>query len=97
MANSDRNIIGDIPKTPEQHVQKTSPQDARQSGGSIDLNRASEPEIAEIDMIGKKLAQAIVQTRSQRGGFKSWDDLQQVPGLDPMKIAELQRAARLDS
>lgn len=76
-------------------IQTGSPHDARSSTGALDLNRASEPEIAEIDMIGKKLAQAIVAARSQRGGFSSWEDLREVQGLDAMKIAELQRAAKL--
>lgn len=64
--------------------------------GWLDLNRASESEIAEIDMIGKKLAHAIVQQRAVGDGFHSWDDLKRVPGLDAMKIAELQRAARIE-
>jgi competence protein ComEA len=92
---TDRDIGREATKAPEQHVQHTSPQDGRQSSGSIDLNHASEEAIAEVDMIGKKLAHAIVQARGQRGGFRSWEDLKQVAGLDAMKIAELQRAARL--
>lgn len=76
-------------------IQTGSPHDARKSLGALDLNSASEPEIAEIDMIGKKLAQAIIAERNQRGGFSSWEELREVDGLDAMKIAELQRAARL--
>ena len=82
---------------PTQRIQTDSPNDGRTSSGALDLNHASEQDIAEIDMIGKKLAHAIVETRSQCGGFGSWEDLRQVPGLDAMKIAELQRAARLGS
>jgi len=75
---------------PTERAQPISPHD-----GWLDLNRASESEIAEIDMIGKKLAHAIVQQRDVGDGFHNWDDLKRVPGLDAMKIAELQRAARI--
>ncbi|MET0343655.1 MAG: helix-hairpin-helix domain-containing protein [Polyangiales bacterium] len=80
---------------PAQRIQAGGPQDTRVSSSAIDLNGASEQDIAEIDMIGKKLAHAIVAARGQRGGFSSWEELREVPGLDAMKIAELQRAARL--
>jgi DNA uptake protein ComE-like DNA-binding protein len=80
---------------PEEHVQPVSPTDVRQSGGTLDLNRASEAEIAEIDMIGKKLAHAIVERRAVQGSIESWEELRAIPGLDAMKIAELQRAAHL--
>jgi competence ComEA-like helix-hairpin-helix protein len=80
---------------PPQAVQPQSPHDDSRSSGGLDLNAASEAQIAEIDMIGKKLASAIVQARSQNGAFQGWEELKAVPGLDAMKIAELQRAARL--
>src|SRR5688572_3600717 len=95
MANPDRNVSGGGRTQPEQHVQPHGPQDARPSGGRLDINSASEEELAEVDMIGKKLAHTIVQMRGQRGTFRSWEELRQVPGLDPMKIAELQRATSL--
>ena len=80
---------------PTQRIQTDSPNDARVSSGALDLNHASEQDIAEIDMIGKKLAHAIVERRASSGGFSSWDDLRSIPGLDAMKVAELQRAARI--
>lgn len=80
---------------PVEKIQPESPHDTRRVSGGLDLNQASEADIAEIDMIGKKLAHAIVTQRAVVGGFQSWDELKQVPGLDAMKIAELQRAARL--
>ena len=63
----------------------------------IDLNTANEEQIAEIDMIGAKLAHTLVGYRDARGGFQEWEQLAAVPGMDAMKIAELQRAARLGS
>jgi competence ComEA-like helix-hairpin-helix protein len=69
-------------------------QDVAAATAQLDINRASEADLAEIDMIGKKLAKAIVEQR-EGGSFQSWDDLKRVPGMDATKLAELQRAARL--
>ena len=80
---------------PLEAVQPQSPHDGSQSSGGIDLNTATEEQIAEIDMIGKKLAHVLVEQRNQQGRFASWEELSSIPGLDAMKIAELQRAARL--
>jgi len=94
MANAQEK--GELGAQPSENIQPHGPHDAhRAASGGLDLNQASESEIAEIDMIGKKLAHAIVQQRAESGGFHDWDDLKRVPGLDAMKIAELQRAARL--
>jgi DNA uptake protein ComE-like DNA-binding protein len=84
----------DLSGRPTEKVQPSGPH-AGQHPGGLDLNLASEHEIAEIDMIGKRLAHAIVQQRAVGDGFHSWDDLERVPGLDAMKIAELKRAARI--
>ncbi len=99
MPNADRDkSIADEPTQPHQTVPPTGgPQDSVHSAAGIDLNHASESEIAEIDFIGKKIAHAIVERRTASHGFQSWDDLRQVPGLDAKRIAELQRAARLGS
>ena len=48
---------------------------------NLDLNTASEQEIAVIQGIGRDQAKKIVEYRSQHGPFKSWEDLKQVPGM----------------
>jgi DNA uptake protein ComE-like DNA-binding protein len=80
---------------PTQETQPKSPHDGRASAGALDLNSANEAEIAEIDMIGRKIAHAIVARRAEQGPFSSWEDLRGIEGLEPMKLAELQRAARI--
>lgn len=98
MPNADRDkSIADEPTQPHERVPPTSPQDVVHSPAALDLNQASESDLAEIDFIGKKLARSIVEHRTASRGFQSWDDLRQVPGLDAKRIAELQRAARLGS
>lgn len=96
MQNPDREkTTGDDETGPQETISRASPHDVVPSSGSLDLNRATEAEIAEIAMIGKKLARSIVEHRTAARGYQSWDALKQVPGLDAMKIAELQRAAHL--
>lgn len=93
MANAEQKTI----HAPEQQAPSASPHDQRASFRALDLNRASEDEIAEIDMIGRKIAHAIVARRTTQGPFTGWDDLDGIEGLEPMKLAELQRAARIQA
>lgn len=64
-------------------------------GVKLDLNRASEEELRLIPGIGARLAHALVEARSARGGFKSWDEVDEVPGVGPAKLARLKEAADL--
>ena len=54
---------------------------------SIDINRASWVEWAQLDGIGEKLARRIVDDRNQKGPFRSVEDLNRVRGLG-MKLIE---------
>lgn len=91
MANADEKLI----HTPSEETQPQSPHDKRRSVGALDLNSANEAEIAEIDMIGKKIAHAIVAQRAANGPFSNWEELKGIEGLDAKRLAELQRAARI--
>jgi len=42
----------------------------------VDLNAASEDELAELPMVGPERARALVQNRP----FRSWSDVERVPG-----------------
>jgi len=92
MPNAEPRILN----APNKEFSPSSPHDGARSHGAINLNAASEEEIAEIDMIGKKIAHAIVARRTAQGPFSSWEDLKGVEGLEPTKFAELQRAARIN-
>jgi competence protein ComEA len=52
----------------------------------IDLNSASEIEIAELKGIGPTLAQRIVESRESDGPFTSVDDLIRVNGIGKKKL-----------
>lgn len=56
---------------------------------NIDLNSASLEELSEMDIIGRKRAEDLVQEREKRGGFKEWKDLKQVPGFTETLIEDL--------
>jgi competence ComEA-like helix-hairpin-helix protein len=91
MANPEQKTI----HAPSEETQPQSPHDGRSSPGALDLNSANEAEIAEIDMIGKKIAHAIVARRAAEGPFSNWEELKSIEGLDAKRLAELQRAARI--
>jgi DNA uptake protein ComE-like DNA-binding protein len=91
MANADEKTI----HAPSEQIQPESPHDVRRTVGALDLNSANEAEIAEIDMIGKKIAHAIVARRAAEGPFSDWEELKGIEGLDAKRMAELQRAARI--
>ncbi len=68
----------------------------RTLGAKLDLNQASEDDLAQLPGIGRSLAKAIVQARSAAGGaFTSWDEVDRVSGVGPAKLAALQSVAEL--
>ena len=56
----------------------------------LDVNQASWAELAVLPGIGQKLAQAIVAYREQTGPFEQVEDLLEVRGIGPAKLAKLQ-------
>lgn len=65
------------------------------AGGKIDLNRATEDDLAVVPGVGPKLAKAIVDERARLGGFKSWDDVDRVAGVGDAKLEALKGAAEI--
>lgn len=56
---------------------------------AVDLNRATAAELDQLPGIGPSLAAAIVTWRTDHGPFKRIDDLLDVPGIGPAKLATL--------
>jgi competence protein ComEA len=69
--------------------------ESRVNKGLFDVNTASEEELTFVELIRDSDARAIVQHRDSHGPFRSWEELQEVTGLDAKKVVELQRAACL--
>lgn len=61
----------------------------------VDLNRATERELAGVDDLDEAIAHQIVAHRVHHGHFESWEDLRKVPGIEPHHVQSLQHAARI--
>ncbi|MGI9458025.1 MAG: ComEA family DNA-binding protein [Aeoliella sp.] len=55
----------------------------------VDVNDADWPELAQLPDIGEVLARRIVETRVERGPFKSTDDLLEVSGIGRVKLSRI--------
>ncbi|MFL5843100.1 MAG: helix-hairpin-helix domain-containing protein [Solirubrobacteraceae bacterium] len=55
----------------------------------VNLNSASLEELQTLDGVGPATAADIVEYRTQNGGFRSIDDLDQVPGIGPKTMEAL--------
>ncbi len=61
----------------------------RAAGGLINLNSATLEQLDSLPGVGPSTAQKIIDYRTQHGGFRSVDELMEVPGIGPAKFAEL--------
>jgi competence protein ComEA len=63
--------------------------------GPLDLNTATLEQLDELPGVGPATAQAIIDERDRRGGFTSVDDLLDVRGIGPAKLAALRDLVRV--
>jgi competence protein ComEA len=66
-----------IPKSSQPMAQVGS------TGSKVRLNSASVPELMQLNGVGEKKAQAIIEYRQQHGGFQKIEDIQKVKGIGP--------------
>ena len=74
-----------------------TPSATSQGTGSpiVHLNSATLEQLETLDGVGPALAQRIIDFRSQHGGFRSLDELDQVSGFGPARMAALNRHVAL--
>ena len=58
-------------------------------GERLDINRATLEHLQSLPQIGPSRAQAIVELRQERGGFKQIEELDDVRGIGPKTLRKL--------
>jgi competence protein ComEA len=61
----------------------------------VSLNTATAEQLDTLDGVGPATAQKIMEWRKQHGGFRSIDDLSEVPGIGPKRLAALRPKVQL--
>jgi competence protein ComEA len=61
----------------------------------VSLNSATAEQLDTLDGVGPATAQKILDWRQQHGGFQSVDDLAEVPGIGPKRLAALRPKVQL--
>lgn len=60
------------------------------AAGPVSLSTATPEQLDELDGVGPGLAQKIIDYRTQHGGFRSVDELGEVPGIGDKRLESLQ-------
>ncbi len=64
-------------------------------GMKLDLNTASEEELARLPGVGRSLARKLVEAREAQGSFSSWEEVDAVSGVGAARLETLRAATEL--
>jgi competence protein ComEA len=64
-------------------------------GLKLDLNAASEAELAQLPGVGRSLARKLVEAREAQGRFSNWEQVDAVSGVGAAKLETLQAVTEL--
>lgn len=65
------------------------------SQAPVSLNTATAEQLDTLDGVGPATASKILEYRRQHGGFRSIDDLGEIPGIGPKRLAALRGKVQL--
>jgi competence protein ComEA len=83
------------PQAPSSSSHRGSSKKELAPGETIDINEASEEELARLPGVGPATAQKIVEQRVSNGPFKKIEDIQKVKGIGPAKFAKMKDHLRV--
>ncbi len=64
-------------------------------GQRFDLNAVGAEELAKVPGLGGEVAKALVEARARLGGFTTWEEVDEVPGVGPARLATLRQVAEI--
>ena len=62
---------------------------------TININKADEKELQELNGIGESLASSIIKYREENGKFKNIEDLKNVPGIGESKFSNIKEKIKV--
>ncbi|MDA8156186.1 MAG: helix-hairpin-helix domain-containing protein [Actinomycetota bacterium] len=65
------------------------PKTSKQAAKTLNINSASQSELASLQMVGATRARDLVSYRQKNGPFENWNSLKKVPGFSNQLIQEL--------
>jgi len=83
-----KKIAAAIPVSENNHYLAKPALSASSAADKISLNQASIEQLQQLNGIGQKKAEAIIESRQKNGKFKTIEDIQQVKGIGPALFAK---------